>query len=76
MLGLALFALAVVALWFCYLRVSRTQRVESDGASIALQGWDVLHGNLLLHGWTVPDVSGTGQALADTRARRCGRVGG
>jgi hypothetical protein len=55
-LGVALFVLAVVALWFCYLRVSRTQRVESDGASIALQGWDVLHGNLLLHGWTVPDV--------------------
>ena len=55
-LGVGLFVLAVVALWFCYLRVSRTQRVESDGASIALQGWDVLHGNLLLHGWTVPDV--------------------
>ena len=55
MLGVGLFVLAVVALWFCYLRVSRTQRVESDGASIALQGWDVLHGNLLLHGWTVPE---------------------
>ena len=54
--GSALFVLAVVALWFCYLRVSRMQRVESDGASIALQGWEVLHGNLLLHGWTVPDV--------------------
>ncbi|HEX5303040.1 MAG TPA: hypothetical protein VFW50_39210 [Streptosporangiaceae bacterium] len=54
--GSALFVLAVVALWFCYLQIARTQRAESDGASIALQGWDTLHGNLLLHGWTVPDV--------------------
>ncbi|HLK01831.1 MAG TPA: hypothetical protein VKU39_18270 [Streptosporangiaceae bacterium] len=55
--GLALFALAVIALWFIYLQVSRTQRVESDGASNALQAWDMLHGNLLLRGWTVTDVS-------------------
>ncbi len=55
--GLALFALAVIALWFIYLQVSRTQRVESDGASNALQAWDMLHGNVLLHGWTVTDVS-------------------
>lgn len=55
--GLALFALAVIALWFVYLQVSRTQRVESDGASNALQAWDMLHGNVLLHGWTVTDVS-------------------
>jgi hypothetical protein len=55
--GTALFALAVVLLWICYLHVSRTQRVESDGASNALQAWDMLHGNLLLRGWTVTDVS-------------------
>src|SRR5579859_5362968 len=55
--GLALFALAVIALWFIYLQVSRTQRVESDGASNALQAWDMLHGNVLLRGWTVTDVS-------------------
>src|SRR5579859_6187423 len=55
--GLTVFALAVIALWFVYLQVSRTQRVESDGASNALQAWDMLHGNLLLRGWTVTDVS-------------------
>jgi hypothetical protein len=55
--GSALFAVAVIVLWFLYLHVSRTQRVESDGASNALQAWDMLHGNLLLRGWTVTDVS-------------------
>jgi hypothetical protein len=55
--GTALFAVSVIVLWFLYLHVSRTQRVESDGASNALQAWDMLHGNLLLSGWTVTDVS-------------------
>ena len=55
--GATLFALAVIVLWFIYLHISRTQRVESDGASNALQAWDMLHGNLLLRGWTVTDVS-------------------
>jgi hypothetical protein len=48
---------AAVALFFCFLRVSGTQKVTSDGASMALQAWDMLHGNLLLHGWTVADVT-------------------
>ena len=55
--GAAAFAVSVIVLWFLYLHVSRTQRVESDGASNALQAWDMLHGNLLLRGWTVTDVS-------------------
>ena len=55
--GAALFAIAVIVLWIAYLHLSRTQRVESDGASNALQAWDMLHGNLLLRGWTVTDVS-------------------
>jgi len=55
--GTAAFAVTVIVLWFLYLHVSRTQRVESDGASNALQAWDMLHGNLLLRGWTVTDVS-------------------
>jgi len=55
--GAALFAVSVIVLQFVYLYVSRTQRVESDGASNALQAWDLLHGNLLLRGWTVTDVS-------------------
>jgi len=31
--------------------------VASDGASQALQAWAMLHGNLLLHGWSLSDVS-------------------
>jgi len=48
---------AAVVLFVCYLQVSRTEAVSSDGASNALQAWDMLHHNLLLHGWTVTDVS-------------------
>jgi hypothetical protein len=44
-------------LFTCYLRQSRTVAVGSDGASQALQAWDLVHGNLLLHGWWVTDVS-------------------
>jgi len=40
-----------------YLRLSRTAPANADGASNALQAWDMLHGNVLLHGWTVTDVS-------------------
>jgi hypothetical protein len=49
--------LAVLTLFGCYLRLSSTQRVTADGASQALQAWDMLHGNWLLHGWTLTDVS-------------------
>ena len=48
---------AAIVLFVCYLQVSRTEKVSSDGASNALQAWDMLHGNLLLHGWTLTDVS-------------------
>jgi hypothetical protein len=48
---------AAIVLFVCYLQVSRTEAVSSDGASNALQAWDMLHHNLLLHGWTVTDVS-------------------
>ena len=50
--------LAAGALLFsCYLQISRTVPVDSDGAGNALQAWDMLHGNLLLHGWRLSDVS-------------------
>jgi hypothetical protein len=48
---------AGVVLFLCYLRVSGTQSISSDGGSNALEAWDMLHGNLLLHGWTLTDVS-------------------
>jgi len=41
----------------CYLHISRTLATNSDGASQALQAWDMLHGNLVLHGWQLSDVS-------------------
>jgi hypothetical protein len=48
--------LAVVLFW-CYLRQSQTSEVNADGSGMALQGWDMLHGNLLLSGWWLADVS-------------------
>jgi hypothetical protein len=44
-------------LFTCYLRLAGTRAVNSDGASQVLQAWDMLHGNLLLHGWGLTDVS-------------------
>jgi hypothetical protein len=45
------------AAFACYLLLARTRAVNSDGASQALQAWDILHGNLLLRGWSLTDVS-------------------
>jgi hypothetical protein len=50
-------AAAAAVLFTCYLLQSRTVPVGSDGASQALQAWDMLHGNPLLRGWWVTDVS-------------------
>jgi hypothetical protein len=50
-------AVAAVVLFVCYLRLSRTVQNGSDGADQTLQAWDMWHGNWLLHGWTVGDVS-------------------
>jgi hypothetical protein len=54
---LAAFAVAAIALFLCFLRFSRTYPATSDGADQALQAWDMLHGNWLLHGWTIADVT-------------------
>ena len=48
---------AGVILFAAYLRQARTNPVMSDGASNAIQAWNMLHGNLLLHGWTLTDLS-------------------
>ena len=57
----ALTAAAVLAvafgLFLCYVTVSRTVPVTSDGAGNALQAWSMLHGNWLLQGWWLSDVS-------------------
>jgi hypothetical protein len=54
---LAALGAAAVGLFLCYLRLSGTVPANSDGSDQALQAWDMLHGNWLLHGWTVGDVS-------------------
>ena len=46
-----------IALFACYLRISFTGHVSSDGANNALQAWDMLHGHLLLHGWVIGDAT-------------------
>jgi hypothetical protein len=53
----AVWALGVIAFFASCLQLARTRAVNSDGAGNALQAWDMLHGNLLLHGWSLSDVS-------------------
>jgi len=52
-----LFAAASLALFAAYLRQAQTVPVNSDGGSFALQAWDILHGNVLLGGWTTADLT-------------------
>ncbi len=52
-----LWAVTGVTLFAVYLHVARTAAVTSDGASNVLQAWDMLHGNPLLRGWQLSDVS-------------------
>ena len=47
--GLALFALL--------LRISLSYPQDSDAANNALQAWDMLHGNVLLHGYILGDAT-------------------
>jgi hypothetical protein len=51
-----------IGLFVAYLRQARTIGVGlpergADGASQAVQAWDMLHGNWLLRGWSLTDVS-------------------
>ena len=50
-------ALAAAVLMFCYLRIAGATQVNSDGAGLVSQASDMLHGNLLLHGWWATDVA-------------------
>ncbi len=53
----AAFTVAGTALFCAYLRLSSTSAMNSDSANILLMAGDLLHGNLLLHGWYMSDVS-------------------
>jgi hypothetical protein len=54
---LAAIVLAVALLFVAYLQMSRTYPENSDESNILLMAWDMLHGNVLLHGWYLSDVS-------------------
>jgi hypothetical protein len=51
-----MFLLVVVVLFDAYLHLSKTYQENSDEANILLMANDMLHGNLMLHGWDVSDV--------------------
>jgi hypothetical protein len=52
--GLALLA---AGLYTAYLHLSQAYPENSDEANVLLMAADMAHGNLLLHGWNVSDVS-------------------
>lgn len=56
-LTLAVFMAAGLVLYVAYLWQARTVAMNSDGGSDALQAWEMLHGNVLLRGWSLSDVS-------------------
>ena len=50
-------AVAAIGLFFAYLRMAYAFPINSDGASNAMQAWDMFHGNPLLSDWTLSDVA-------------------
>jgi hypothetical protein len=56
-LAAAAWVVASLVLFGLFLRISLSSDVNSDGANNALQGWDLLHGHLLLHGWRIGDAN-------------------
>jgi hypothetical protein len=53
----AAWAGGAVVLFVLFLRISLSTPMDSDGANNALQAWDMIHGNPLLHGWIIGDAS-------------------
>ena len=47
----------VLLLFYCAQREAHQLGAQSDGAGMVLEGWAMLHGNLLLQGWHLSDVS-------------------
>ncbi len=50
-------AVAALVLYAAYLRQAQTLELDADPAAQALQAWQMLHGNLLLSGWWLGDIS-------------------
>jgi hypothetical protein len=53
----AAIALGAIVLFLACLRIASGEQVNSDAAGNALEAWAMLHGNWLLRGWTLTDVS-------------------
>lgn len=51
------FALVAIAFYLLCLANSDTQPWDADASAVFLQGWDLVHGHLLLHGWWSSDVN-------------------
>lgn len=56
-LAAAAWGAVVLALFAFFARISFTSRIDSDGANSVLQGWDLVHGHLPLHGWHLGDAT-------------------
>jgi hypothetical protein len=50
-------AAGIVLLFYCAQREAHQLGTQSDGAGMVLESWAMLHGNLLLRGWQLSDVS-------------------
>lgn len=50
-------AVAGLVLYCCYLRQAKTLELNADPAAQALQAWQMWHGNPLLRGWWLGDVT-------------------
>jgi hypothetical protein len=50
-------AAGVLLLFYCALREARQLAPQSDGAAMVLESWAMLHGDPLLRGWQLSDVS-------------------
>jgi hypothetical protein len=53
----AAWTVGILALFAFFLRIALSLEVDSDGANNALQAWDILHGNPLLHNWIIGDAT-------------------
>jgi hypothetical protein len=56
-LAAAAWAGAGLVVFAFFLRISFGARIDSDGANSVLQGWDLIHGHLLMHGWHLGDAT-------------------
>jgi hypothetical protein len=56
-LAAAVWVAGSFALFGLFLRISVSSYVNADGAVNALQAWDLLHGNVALHGWRIADAN-------------------